>query len=620
MKISDFKKYLLIVPFIIGIVLLTAFFVCLSRSKSNDKSSLRKDSPCLKAEKTAKKEFEPETLSKLSDNDRALLEFFCAENNMNLPEKVNNKNTVTVLYKKKNTGLAEKKLSSFNENNSFTCLSSSVLNTKEMGADELLSALSELSASFSGGEKVLSKDSFRLCLYLCLHGDKADTITIKDFLKLPQNSNNLPDFTKIDLKLDNTGLADFFSIENAQASVLFMAYEKYATDHPRFKDGDPQISMTLPELSDFLKSKVIYNEDFSEYLSENLVKDILLFCSFADKDMLEKELSVSEIAALLGVSEDTIKSVLVLKGGFFSTGSDLPSFVDYLINNVAESPLLGSYIDEHTYNELIFLQELISLTLSGKRLDYKESSDFFGLDLELMRKLYLYKELLDGTGSVSDEGFTPHEIIEFLLNPEIDDTYMHLVPSELKTRIINCSRLITAYESDGQYTAEEIYDMLSAYSSNLSLNTINTLMLENESGSFVPDKLSFDEASEILSKDISSFKNIDTSFIDTSVTGFLNTVFSSYRSLTSFFSSENYERCIIISDSDNFPEEKAALLAGLPVSKFEVYGDEITHIELKQKYKPLMLAFCMLSALSFIFGAALLLSEIKNRSSAQNKA
>ncbi len=186
--------------------------------------------------------------------------------------------------------------------------------------------------------------------------------------------------------------APYMSLEDAAAflridkGILAPLYE-----NPK-EPTEPILRMTLPELASYLRSDIIDNPEYSELINDELREDLLRFIKFADKDLFDKNLDADDLSELLETDKSTISAVLLLKNPFGSKKSKLPDFVDFVIENVAENPMLSSYIDDRTMYQLRLLRTIIDYTRSGKALNYTETAELFEIDKELTKMLYERKE------------------------------------------------------------------------------------------------------------------------------------------------------------------------------------------------------------------------------------
>ena len=296
----------------------------------------------------------------------------------------------------------------------------------------------------------------------------------EEYLKMFSNNPGYDSdfFNKLDLLSSNPDFSIYMaaSFLDISKDILLPFYT------PPTEENEPFIRMTLPELAVFLKNDVIDNPDYAEYMTDELKADILRFTKFADKDLLKEKMDADELSELLEVDRDEIYAVLLLKNPFGAKKSDLPSFVDFVIDNVGGSSLLSSYIDDNTMYLLKLLRTIINYTQSDYKLDYKETAELFGLDPELTSKLYFYKEYPNGPGSGTD--YASSQSINDIVNELTQRPENYGITGEELARLLKIKDVMSLCRKDtlspkelvqlfaadlGISTETEIYDRLLSY-------------------------------------------------------------------------------------------------------------------------------------------------------------
>ena len=233
---------------------------------------------------------------------------------------------------------------------------------------------------------------------------------------------DLLEFVKISSYLDNTGTDKLKLLSDINASP-YMNIEDAAEFFKLDKDilsyfytvdrgpSDSVIKMTLPELADYLRSDIIDNPEFEDLIDDELRSDLLRFIKFADKNLYDKNMDADDLSELLETDKGTVTAVLLLKNPFGAKKSKLPDFVDFVIDNVAENPLLSDYVDDQTMYQLKLLRTVIDYTKRDKRLDYNETAELFGIDTSLTKMLYQKKENPSGKNEETDGKMTRNIIV-----------------------------------------------------------------------------------------------------------------------------------------------------------------------------------------------------------------
>ena len=264
----------------------------------------------------------------------------------------------------------------------------------------------------------------------------------KDKLSLLEEFCNKDAVTK---PLSASEFSEKIGIEENMAKMLFAYY--FAND----KAYVPS-EITFAALVKFIESDVLSNPAFASYFDEETSSQFGTLSQLSDKKAVQTQRTSAELAQLLGVEEDMIKSVFTLRFGIASgKRMSVEELVDFIISDVAGNPLFSSRVDEETLSLLSMLQKIIDAVVSGEKMSYSETSDLLGIEKDLSKILF---SVYDFSRNNVNKKLSLHGALSFLSdNKEMVSAFMSKDESGL---VDMGSKLVDGVVSGKKYTAEEL--------------------------------------------------------------------------------------------------------------------------------------------------------------------
>lgn len=257
--------------------------------------------------------------------------------------------------------------------------------------------------------------------------------------------------------LSSSEISEKLGVEESMAKMLY-AY-CFAND----KAYTPS-EITFTELVKFLESDILSNPMFASYFDRETASQFAILSQFADKKSVEAERSATELAQMLGVEESMIKGVFTLRFGIANGKTmSMEELVDFIISDVAGSPLFSSQVDEEMLSLLTTMQKIIDAVVSGEKLSFAEVSDMLGIEKDLAKILF---SVYDFSKNDVNKKLSLQEVLSFLgENKEMFSAFM----SKEELGLIDMgSKLVSGVVSGEKYTAEEMASVVGMPSSQLN--------------------------------------------------------------------------------------------------------------------------------------------------------
>lgn len=248
-------------------------------------------------------------------------------------------------------------------------------------------------------------------------------ISLNDFIKFMNKevitdkkySKNIDENTKSSLskleKLTNTNtikkkmtskeMANLFGMN---ANVMSDIYTYYISVN------EIDTKMTISQFANFVITDVMKNEKYANLFDESTVRNINMLSTFSNTNTITKNMNFSELANLLGIDENSVKQLLLLKYKNSDNGTKLSC--SEFINSTLYIKENTSYLDNIDLSSL----EKISVFAENKnninttKMDKSNLAAIFNnISNGLVDKVYI------GASLPEDYQMTPQEFINFVL-------------------------------------------------------------------------------------------------------------------------------------------------------------------------------------------------------------
>ncbi len=296
-----------------------------------------------------------------------------------------------------------------------------------------------------------------------------------------------------------------------EESLVKMLYAYYSANDKSY--NPPEITFT--SLVNFMESDILSNPMFSSYFDEETASQFAILTQFADKKSVQAQHTAGELSQMLGVDEGLIKGVFTLRFGIVNGKTmSMEELVDFILSDVAGSPLLASQVDEEMLSLLQMMDRIIDAVVSGEKLSYKEVSSLLGVEKDLAKILF---SVYDFSRNNVDKKLSLHEVLTFLSkNKELFSGAM----DESQLSLVTMGEaLVDGVVKGEKYTAEKLSSLLGMDKAQLRQLF---MLYKSTYGDTSAWKVSIKEFVDFIESDI--LVNPDFSgFIDGEMTSYIST-------------------------------------------------------------------------------------------------
>ncbi len=330
-------------------------------------------------------------------------------------------------------------------------------------------------------------------------------------------------------KLDDLGSST--EIEDYLLKILYYNYY----------NRDTQPNMTASDFLKFIEENIFTNDKLSEQLDDSMKANINKLHNFTDIDLVYQLRNSSEIADILSLDEETIKSLYILYNARdVNIQLRLADFVDFLNNYVLINEKYASLINQ---NSVILIGEMtpfLNKDIINNYMNANALSNMFGLDNESVNQLLLLyytntqfdnslslSELINGTYYLSQntnylDGVDVSSLTSLvsISNNEnnyntmkMNKVYLSNFFNSIDTTLVNTVYTVSGLPDDYLMSPQEFIDFtltnLSDYLSDDVKNKLTILKLViDDSVSSEKQKYTISEMSILLSTDVSNVNKL----------------------------------------------------------------------------------------------------------------
>lgn len=237
-----------------------------------------------------------------------------------------------------------------------------------------------------------------------------DVLTNKTYSKSIDNTarDNLNKISKfvdkstIQKKITSTEMAKLFGLDSNTMASLYTYY---------ISVNKIDTKLTLYQFSDFVLNDVLKNSEYSNLFDKSTINEIKMLNTFSTKSIITKEMNSKELANLLGINENNVKQLLLLKYGNSESGTKLSisEFINYVIYINNNTDYLSG-IDISNIEKLsIFAQN--NNDINTTKMNKTALSNIFdNVNPGLVGNIYLYMNMPD------NYLMTPQEFVSLVVN------------------------------------------------------------------------------------------------------------------------------------------------------------------------------------------------------------
>ncbi len=283
--------------------------------------------------------------------------------------------------------------------------------------------VNNLSKKKSGGEiaSILdiskSKTEDLMIYYLALN--KSNKMTTKEFVDFinkdvltnskyktritEDNKEKLDKLNKfikredLEKELDYKEMADLFGIEEAESRDLYKYYINLS---------DIDLELTINKFTNFVINNVMDKEEYQDLFDSSMKQDLELLNNFSNKSTITTEMNSKSLASYLGVREDLIKQLLLLKYKSVDSGAKLSLQELILGIEKLQTSSFNSYLEGVDLSNLEKIREFaLNENDFNTQVRNKEQliAVFDKLSPGLVEKFYTFGQILDGKEMTNEE-------------------------------------------------------------------------------------------------------------------------------------------------------------------------------------------------------------------------
>lgn len=263
--------------------------------------------------------------------------------------------------------------------------------------------------------------------------------------------------------IDSMGVA--MSIDPSLLDIIYYSYYS----------GDKLLSMTVPQLFDFISNEIIPNPMFSDFITDEMKNSIEDMGKFADSKALTTPKTAEELAETFGMNADDLKKIFVLyyskyQGADYGTMT-MPVFADFVVNEVAKNPQYAAMFDDETKSQLSMLVTFTDKETVLEKRDYNNMASVLGYSTDDILLLYCYhSEYLENPEAVNYEDviakyvawqmvqpthqMSIYELVNFVADNK--GTFGSMMDAEQLSQIEMGQKLIDGTVKGTAYTPEEL--------------------------------------------------------------------------------------------------------------------------------------------------------------------
>ena len=208
-------------------------------------------------------------------------------------------------------------------------------------------------------------------------------------------------------------------------------------------------------------------------VDEATMSKLQLLSTIMTSTINNKSFTYQELSQVIGIDSNSLKSIYTLYVSTQNNTSITPKeFVDFVLAHQNDSMLVNRITDS-TIKDLNLLQSAMNGILNDKKYSSNELSSLLGIneeDSELLYGLYNSKYIS------KNMSLSLKEFVSFLLeNVVTNEEYSNNFDDDQVSKLNTVNGIMNATEKNIEYTADEIFAIISDLSNNVEKNTVEIL-------------------------------------------------------------------------------------------------------------------------------------------------
>lgn len=344
-----------------------------------------------------------------------------------------------------------------------------------------------------------------------------------------EDSLNTKDYTA-------TQMSEIFGINKSDLYKIYALFN--------YTNGNNTTQTISPyRLVKFIIDNIDIENIASNITQENLSK-LKLAYNIMNSSNNKVTYTYTEISKLLGIDEDLTKKVYAL---YSSNKEELKltpiTFTNFILQHKDDSVLKNS-LNNSTLNNLTLIQEIMNATLNGKQYSATQMSGLLNMnneDIKLLYSLYSAKYLNPNMQS------SLKEFVEFILNNVItNEKYSSKFDTNSITKLNTINGIMNAVINKTEYSAEEIFAILSILTDSIDQNTIDILYIYYGSENYYNEewKMTIEQLIDYVSNNILEDSRFDD-FIDEETRSKITDAYQTIQDSKQMLVGNEYSRIIL---------------------------------------------------------------------------
>lgn len=250
--------------------------------------------------------------------------------------------------------------------------------------------------------------------------DIEDNKNVDEVLGYSNTINEKLTYDKLKEKMNDLG-ADV-DIDDYLLKIIYYNYYK----------SDNKESISFKDFVNFIKEEVYDNDKINDKIDDKVKEDIEKLEKFITIEELNKKRSLSEIASVLSIDEDSVKDIMIL----YSSKHDdvkisISDFVKFMNKDVLTNDKYSSKIDKTSKDNLKRIGKFINKNDIQTKLSANKMATLFDIDKDIVNQLYIYYI----TNSNISNKMTLKEFSNFVINYVLKTDYSNNFTKEMKDEI-----------------------------------------------------------------------------------------------------------------------------------------------------------------------------------------
>ncbi|MBP5362351.1 MAG: MMPL family transporter [Ruminococcus sp.] len=280
------------------------------------------------------------------------------------------------------------------------------------------------------------------------YSDMFDAATLSQ-MKLLQN---FADKASLQKNYSAKQIAEKLNIKEDEAKLLFVYY--YAK-----QNGYQPKTMTIQELTTFLKNDVASDKNFSSYFKGDAADRIKQLSDFTDRNQIRTQLDADEIAEYLDMNATSVQQLIRMDTSIWDydiSTLSMSDFTSYLSNMMRDSTY-GAGFDSATRSRISTLNQIVGSASSGNAMYSSSLAWCLQIDESFVTKIL--SEYSAQTGrTVKSMPLT--DFVDFLVDDILPSSdYSSYFDSETTSNLRMIRRLCDAASSGAVYHSYEFAQM-----------------------------------------------------------------------------------------------------------------------------------------------------------------